>query len=228
MKPFRKLILSAAIVAATAGTAQAYGPYHSVGPCVNEDSIKAQQEAYEAQRNAQIQAIEAQKKAMADYMKNMQQQQQAAMEEQRKNYERLAPSPDMNKINEWVESQNKAMQAQQQAITEHMQTMAERNQSLWQERSKTLAPGQEFFTRSIPTFERPFAYAPQHPLTDELEAQHKAHLDAMKTQREAMQERMQQIREQHEAARAAQQKAFEEQRRFFNHRVALTERQTNQ
>jgi hypothetical protein len=50
----------------------------------------------------------------------------------------------------------------------------------------------------------------------------------MKTQREAMQNRMQQIREQHEAARAAQQKAFEEQRRILNHRIALTEPQTNQ
>jgi len=228
MKPFRKLILSAAIIAATAGTAQAYGPYHSVGPCVNEDFIKAQQEAYEAQQNTQIQAMEAQQKAMADYMKKMQQQQQAAMEAQRKDFERLAPSPDMTKINEWVESQHKARQAQQQAITDHMQKMAERDQSLWQEQSRTLAPGQDFYTRSIPPFERPFAFAPQRPLTDDLKAQHKAHLDAMKTQREAMQNRMQQIREQHEAARAAQQKAFEEQRRILNHRIALTEPQTNQ
>jgi hypothetical protein len=49
----------------------------------------------------------------------------------------------------------------------------------------------------------------------------------MRTQREAMQDRMQQIREHHEATRAAQQKALEEHRRILDHRVALTGPQVN-
>ncbi|MEN8133002.1 MAG: hypothetical protein ABFS45_23050 [Pseudomonadota bacterium] len=229
MKTTRKLIISAALIAATAGAAQAYEPmYPPVGPYMDETFYKAQQEAMESHHTAQRQAMEAQQKAMADYMQQFFDQRQKAMEAMQKVTEQQrftlpdyhAPYSNPN-FAERAEAQRKAMEAQQQAITEHMQTITKQQQAFMETQREAMAPPADYFANRIPAIEGPFALGPNNFRSDAFEADHKTYRAAMEAQREAAEVHFQKLREQHDAAIEAQRKAFEERRMTFNDRLVL-------
>ena len=215
MKIARNIALTALL--ATLGTAQAaspdenvntpaylfpyappaiYNPIQPVPPVMDEAQIKAQREAFEAQRKAQIEAITAQQKVFAEQMQRRYEQYQTVMQTQ-------------------AQAQAKAMEAQQKAMTEHVNQMNERYQTALETQRKAMENPQEFF---------PAPYGPEvpfmsHPIDAQLElieTERRNQIEAMETQRKAMDEHMQRVFEQHEAAMEARLKAIDaQQRRIF-------------
>ncbi len=118
-------------------------------------------------------------------------------------------------------AQRKAMEAQQQAITEHMQTIMNQQQAFMETQREAIAPPADYFANRIPAIEGPFALGPNDLRSDTFEADYKAHREAMEAQRKAAEIHFQKLREQHNAAIEAQRKAFEERRKTFNDRLVL-------
>ncbi len=218
MKIARNLILSAALI--TTGAAQAANvgdstPYPTFpydvppvygfapptpAPVMNQEQIKAQQEAFETQRQAYEKAITEQQKLQAEAFAAQQKVMAEQAQRMREQYETVMKAQH--------DAQTQAVQTQQKTITEQREQMRKQFEAAMEAQQKAA----ENFQNYTPA---PFAL-PSPQMTTFVPS-----FEDIEAQRQAITEHFEQLRQQHEAAREAHLKAIEEQRKLLDDRLAV-------